>query len=211
MGLKLNGTHQLLACADDVNLLGDNIDTINKNAETLIDANKEVGLEVNVEETKYMLVSRDQNADQNQDIKIGNRSFENVSQFKYLEMTVTDQNLIQDEIKRRLNSGNACYHTVQNPLSSHLLSENVKVRIQKTIILLVVLYGCDTWSLTVREGHKLRVFENRVLRRIFGPKRDGVTVGWRKLHNEELHNLFSLPSIIRIIKLRRMRWVGHVA
>jgi hypothetical protein len=70
---------------------------------------------------------------------------------------------------------------------------------------------CETWSLTVREEHKLRVFENRVLRRIFGPKRDGVTAGWRKLHNEELHNLYSSPSIIRIIKSRRMRWAGHVA
>jgi hypothetical protein len=74
----------------------------------------------------------------------------------------------------------------------------------------VVLYGPETLSLTVREEHKLRVFENRVLR-IFGPKRDGVTGGWRKLHNEELHNLYSSPSIIRIIKSRRMRWAGHVA
>jgi hypothetical protein len=75
----------------------------------------------------------------------------------------------------------------------------------------VVLYGCETWSLTVREKHKLRVFENRALRRIFGPKRDAVTGGWRKLHNEELHNLYSSPSIIRIIKSRRMRWARHVA
>jgi hypothetical protein len=85
------------------------------------------------------------------------------------------------------------------------------LRIYKTIILPVVLYGCETWSLAEREEHKLRVFENRVLRRIFGPKRDGVMGGWRKLHNKELHNLYSSPSIIRIIKSRRMRWVGHVA
>jgi hypothetical protein len=83
-GLKFHGTHQLLAYADDVNLLGDNIDTINKNTQTLTDTSKEVGLEVNVEKTKYMLVSQDQNAGQNRDIKVGNRSFENVSQFKYL-------------------------------------------------------------------------------------------------------------------------------
>jgi hypothetical protein len=118
--LKLNGTHQLLAYSNDVNLLGDNIDTINKNTDTLIDASKEVGLEVNAEKTKYMLVSRDQNAGQDQDIKIGNRSFENVAQFKYLGTTVTNRNLIQGEIKRRLNSGNACYHSVQNLLSCRL-------------------------------------------------------------------------------------------
>jgi hypothetical protein len=87
----------------------------------------------------------------------------------------------------------------------------VKVRIYKTIILPVVLYGCETWSLTVKQEHKLRVFENRVLRRIIGPKMDGVTGGWRKLHNEELHNLYTSPSIVRIITSRRMRWVGHVA
>jgi hypothetical protein len=80
----------------------------------------------------------------------------------------------------------------------------VKIKISKTIILLVVSYGCETWSLTLREEHRLRVFENRVLRRIFGPERDEVTGGWRKLHNE-LHGLYSLPSIVRVIKARRMR------
>jgi hypothetical protein len=75
----------------------------------------------------------------------------------------------------------------------------------------VVLYGCETWSLTLREEHRLRVFENRVLRRIFGPLRDEVTGGWRRLHNEELHGLYSSPSIVRVIKARRMRWAGHVA
>jgi hypothetical protein len=75
----------------------------------------------------------------------------------------------------------------------------------------VVLYRCETWSLTLREEHRLRVFENRVLRRIFGPKRDEVTGEWRRLHNEELNNLYSSPTIIRVIKSRRMRWAGHVA
>jgi hypothetical protein len=117
------------------------------------------------------------------DIGIANGSFENVSQFKYLETTVTNQNLNPEEIKRRLNFGNACYHSVQNLLSSHLLLKNVK---NKIIILSVVLYGHRTWSLTLREEHRLKVFENRVLRRIYGPKRDGVTGGWRMLHNKEL-------------------------
>jgi hypothetical protein len=83
-------------------------------------------------------------------------------------------------------------------------------KIYKNIILPVVLYGCETWSLTVREEHKLRVFENRMLRGIFGPKRDGEMGMWRKLYNEGLHNLYSSPSIIRIIKSRRIRWAGHV-
>jgi hypothetical protein len=96
-------------------------------------------------------------------------------------------------------------------LSSRLLSSNVKVKIYKPIILPVVLYGCETWSLTLREEHRLRVFENSFLRRIFGPKRDEVTGEWRKLHSEELHNLYSSPNIIRQIKSRRMRWAGHVA
>jgi hypothetical protein len=87
----------------------------------------------------------------------------------------------------------------------------VKIKIYKTIILPVVLYGCETWSLTLREEHRLRVFENRVLTRIFGPQRNEVTGGWRKLHNEDLHGLYSSPSIVRVIKARRMRWAAHVA
>jgi hypothetical protein len=103
--------------------------------------------------------------------------------------------MIQEEIKRRLNSGNACYHSVQNLLSSRLLSKNLKTRIYTTIILPVVFYGCETWSWSLREDHRLRVFENKVLRRIFGLKRHEVTGEWRKLHNEELHDLYSSPSL----------------
>jgi hypothetical protein len=87
----------------------------------------------------------------------------------------------------------------------------MKIRIYKTIILPVVLYGCKTWSLNLREEYRLRLFENRVLRRIFGLRRDEVTGDWRKLHSEELHNLYSSPNIIRMMNSRRMRWAGHVA
>jgi hypothetical protein len=142
-----------------------------------------------------MLLSHHQDVDQNWYTKIANRSFENVSQFKYFGMILRNQNLIQEEIKRRLNSGNACYHSVHIILPSRLLSENLNIKIYRTIILPVVLYVCETWSLTLREEHRLRVFENRVLRRICR--------GWRKLHNEELRDLYPSPSIIRMNTSRR--------
>jgi hypothetical protein len=112
---------------------------------------------------------------------------------------------VQEEIKRRLKSGNACYNSVQNLLSSSLLSKNLKVKIYRTIIFPVVLYGYETWSLKLREERRLRMFENRVLRRVFEPKRDEVTGEWRKLHNEELNDLYSLTNIVRVVKSRRMR------
>ena len=99
---------------------------------------------------------------------------------------------------------------MQNFLSSRSLSKNLKFKIHRTIIFPVVLYGCETWSLTLREKRKLRVFENMVLRRIFGLRRDEVMGGWRRLHNEELNDLYSLPNIVQVIKLSRMRWAGHV-
>jgi len=103
-------------------------------------------------------------------MKIDNSSIERAEEFKYLGTTVTNKNSIQEEIKSRLKLGNACYYSVQNLLSSSLLSKYLKIKIYRTIILPVVLYGCETWSLTLREERRLRVFEKRLLRRIFGPK-----------------------------------------
>ena len=127
----------------------------------------------------------------------------------YILTTYTYLCPVREEIKSRLRSGNACYHSVQNLLSSRLLSRKLKIKIYRTIILPVVLYGCEAWSLTLREERKLRVFENMVLRRIFGPRRDEVTREWRRLHNEEVSDLYA--NIVRVIKSRRMRWAGHVA
>jgi hypothetical protein len=113
------------------------------------------------------------------------------------------------QIKSRLKSGNACYHSVQNFCLPGCYPKH-KVRVYRTIILPVVLYGCETWSVTLREEQRLRVLENSVLRRIFGPKRDQATGDWRRLHNEELNDLHSAPNI-PVTKSRRMRWAWHVA
>ena len=115
-------------------------------------------------------------------MKMDNSSIERVEEFKYLGTTLTNQNFIQEEIKIRLKLGYACYYSVQILLSYSLLSNNLKIKIHRSIILPVVLYGCETWSLILREERRLRVFENRVLRRVFGPKRDEVRGEWRKLH-----------------------------
>jgi hypothetical protein len=155
-----------------------------------------------------MIMIPNENSGRNRNIRTYNERFENVAKFKYLGTTLTNQNDIRDEIKGRLNSGNACYYSVQNLLSSRLISKNLKVKIRKTVTLPVALYGCETWSLTFRKEHRLRVSENRVLRRIFGPKReeDG---SWRKLHNDELHSLYCSSNIVRMIKSRKMRWAGR--
>jgi hypothetical protein len=167
-----------------VNLLGDNICTINKNTETLTDASWEVDLEMKNEKTMYMSLSRHQNVGQNHDIKIANRSLENVSHFKCLGTIIINQSLIQEEIKRGLNYCNACYHSAQIFSSAVEKRKNYNISPE-------VLYGCETCTLTLREEQRLRVLENRVLRGIFGPKRTDVTGGWRKLHNEERHGLYS--------------------
>jgi hypothetical protein len=149
--MELNGTHQLLVCTDD---------------------SRDVGLEINVEKTKYMIISHHPNSGQKQNIRIANVLFQNVAKFKYSGMALTNENGDHDENMSRLHSGNACYHSVQNLLSSHHISTKLKIKIYKTVIFPVVLYGCKTWSLNWREEHRLRVFENRVPRRIFGPKRE---------------------------------------
>jgi hypothetical protein len=193
VGLKLNGTRQLLAYADDVNLLGDNIDTVKKNMETVIDDSKEFCLEINVDKTEYMMLSRLQNVGQNRRKTNSKQMIRKCVTVQIFGATVTNPNLIQEEIKRRLNSGNACYHSVQNILSSRLLSKSVKIRIYKTTNMPVVLYGCETWSLTLREKHRLRVGTVNLLSQL------SINVLFITLH-KSLHVSAHIRAIIRCIQ-----------
>jgi hypothetical protein len=158
---------------------------------------KEIGLEVNTDKTKYMVRSWIKNARQSRNMKIDYSSFERVEEFKYLWTTLSDQNSIQEEITSRLKSGNACYHLIQNHLPSSLLSKNLKIIMYTTIILPIVLYVCETWSLTLVEERRLSMFE----RRIFVPRGAKVTGVGRIRHNEKLNSLCSSLSC--------EEWVGE--
>jgi len=131
-GLKLSGTNQLLVYADDVNILGPSVHTIKENVEALIVASKGTGLEVNADKTTDIVMSRVQNAGRRNRMKIDNSSFERGGRFKIFGTTFTNQNSTQEEIKSRLNSGNTCYHSVQNLLSSSLISKNLKITVYRT-------------------------------------------------------------------------------
>jgi hypothetical protein len=133
-----------LVYVDDVNFLGNCINTVKENIDILLEASRDIGLDINAEKTKYIIMSRHPNSGQNQNIRIANESFENVATFKYLGTPLTNNNAIHDEIKSGLNSGNACCHSVQNILPSRLILRKLKFKRNKTVILPGVLYGCET-------------------------------------------------------------------
>jgi hypothetical protein len=179
--------------------LGGSVHTIQNNKEAFLVRSKETVLVVNAEKTKCKVTSRDQNAGRSHNTKIENSSFESVEEFKCMGTSTKNQNSIQEEIKNKLKSGNVCYHGVKYLLSSSLLCRKLQIKIYRTTIF-PVSYECETWSLTLREEHRLRVFENRVQKRICGPKKDVVTGEWRKLNNKELNYLYYSPNVFRAIK-----------
>jgi len=158
--MKLNCAHQLLVYADDVTILGVGIHSVQLNTGAVVVASKETELEASADKIKYMVMSRDQNAGRSRKMKIDNSSFGRVEEFKCLGTTLSNQNSFRKKLTYW--SGNACHHSVQKLLSSSLLTKNLNMKIYRTMILRVVLYGCANWSLTLWEQHRLRVLENRV-------------------------------------------------
>jgi hypothetical protein len=170
-----------------------------KHTEAFVVAIKVTGSEANADKARCMIMCRNQTAEQTRNIKNENSSFEKMGGFIHQGKPLTNQNDIQEEIKIRFKSGITCYHSVQNRLFSRWLNKNANIKIYRTIVLPVVWYGCATWSLTLREENRFRVFENRETRRIFGPKRDEVTGDWIKLHNDLLNELYCSPKIVRVM------------
>jgi len=155
------------------------------------------GLKVNAK-TKYVVMSRDQHAVQNHNIMIGNKSFERVEQLRYLGTTITKVAFMK---KLRADWMQGMLATIRYRIFCFpVCYPSIKIKIFRAVILPVVLHGCETWSLTLREARRLRMLENRVLRKIFGPERDEVTGEWRRLHKEEFYDLCFSPNIIRVIK-----------
>jgi len=142
------------------------------------------------------------------DIKIDYKYFERVEQFVYLGTTLTNQNFIPKEIKSRLKSGNVCYNSAQNLIFFQFAIERTKIKVNRNIILPFVLYECETWSLTFRKVLWLKVFQYKVRRRIFGPKRDEIKGIWRRLLKEELSDLYLSPNIIQVIETNENEMSG---
>ena len=200
----------ILAYADDIALLGEDLDMIKKLGSNLINTAKKVGLTVNEEKTEYLVASRgNRNGGLEQYIKIEELKFKRVSQFKYLGSMITEDNDIKTEVSTRIQLANRGFYGLEKVLKLKALSKALKIKMYMTLLRPIVLYGSETWALRKTEESRLMIFERKVLRKIFGPIYDRQTREWRKLHNVELQGLFQRPNIVREITKRKLSWAGH--
>lgn len=207
-----NGPNLLLAFADDVDIIGNSRLNVKNTFSNFEEHAGNMGLKINEEKTKYMYSTRNNRIRDRvgQNITIDDYNFERVKKFKYLGTTLSEDTDGTEEINCRIQAGNKCLYATHKLLKSKQTSRRTKINIYKTIIRPVVMYGCETWTLTVANEERLRVFERRVLRKIYGPTVDATTGRYRTRTNRELEDLYGEPNIVREIKSKRLQWAGHV-
>lgn len=198
----------VLAYADDIIILGSDSQEVKAGTKELIINSKDIGLQINEGKTKYMVISRRENHEEN--LEVENYKFERVQNFKYLGVTINSKNNNHDEIKIRLTAANKCYYGVTSILKSKQVSLKSKITIYKVIIRPVLLYACETWPMTKGDEDKLATLERRILRRIFGPKINNMTQQYEKRNNIEIQQLYKELDIVAVLKNKRMAWAGHV-
>lgn len=208
-GTIFNRTSQCLAFADDVVILGRSVKYINDTVKDMSEVAEQIGLSINSMKTKYM--RNKQESTENMDeitIKINNQNYERVNSFKYLGTEITSANDIETEIKARLSTANKAYYAFQTLFKKRYISRSLKVQIYKTVIRPIAIYGAESWTLTKKSEELVRIWERKILRKIYGPTCDNGL--WRMKMNHELYDKFKSPDIIAIIKVRRLEWLGHV-
>jgi Reverse transcriptase (RNA-dependent DNA polymerase) len=209
-GFAARGAKLLFAFADDVDAITNTPRDMNEIFYLFDQGAREMGLRVNEEKTKYMVLSRNPRNRVRQNVYLADYNIENVKQFKYLGAIIKNDNSFSEELKARISSGNRSYFALAGLFRSKQLSWDVKIKIYKTIFRPVVTYGCETWTLTKKDETTLLVFERSMLRRIFGACVDTISVEWRRRTNRELEELYGPENILRLIKSLRIQWAGHV-
>ena len=206
-GTILNRSLDYMAYADDLNIVSRNTRYLAEAFQQIDSEGRKMGIEVNVDKTKFMVSCRDQRI-RDENLTIGDKVFKKVRDFKYLGSTITEDNNTSTEIKVRIAAGNRSYYSCLSMMKSRMLSRKSKVRIYKTLIKPVVMYGSETWTMSKKDQSALLVWERKILRKIYGPVNDHDT--WRIRTNSELQELYQDASIVADIKGRRLRWAGHV-
>jgi len=206
--VEIVGNESILAYADDVVILGNTRQEIIQTTSELLEVSKKMGLCVNQEKTKFMVLSR---SNENQyNLQVGNLTFEKVENFKYLGVNINSNSDMHQEISERIASGNRCYHSISKLLKSKLLSRKSKTLLYTSYLRPVITYACETWSSTKGDDNRLAIFERKVLRNIFGPIYNTELGIFERRKNEDLYSLFLKPNITTYIKIKRMEWFGHV-
>jgi endonuclease/exonuclease/phosphatase family metal-dependent hydrolase len=199
---------QICAYADDVVVVTRSETKIRQVYKEIERRTQEMGLMVNEKKTKYMMISTRQKQRQIQNLKVGDKTFEGVSKFRYLGNVIDREGRISECIKDRIQAGNKAYAANYHMLKSKIIKRAVKIQIYKTMIRPVATYGSETWTLAKSDENRLKIFERKILRKIYGPVYEGDT--WRIRYNEELNRLTKGKDIVKFIKAQRIRWLGHV-